>query len=291
MSEYYSSFFPGGSANVTLTGPGMAAGLPTRVWHLSDWSAASANREGAVLASGWADFEEPDIVHRWFESAQVDGATWLGAVGQKTEFSLPVHLNRTPTTSFERIRDRFFDDLTPWHTSRLTVNSPRGVRFKDVRLGGKPEVQQTDIAAEVRQRQSYLVPVVAGQAFWQGLQVRRVWADGRWDRTAGIANHGDVPAHIDWVLRGPALFKVPDGDSLVVINVEDGETVRLTTDRSARHVVSDKRPDIHRVMGGQRLRFPLAPRESRSVQDIVVVNAGADASAVVSIRPQFRRPF
>ena len=291
MTTYDSRFFPGGSANVTLGGPGEEAVLPTRVWHLSDFSSASANTEGAALAAGWSDFEEPEVAHRWFESAQVDGARWLGAIGQKTEFSLPILLNRTPTTSFERIRDRFFDDLTPWHTSRLTVHSPRGVRFKDVRMGGRPEVGRTEHAAEIVQRQSYLIPVVSGQAFWQGLQIRRVWADGRWDRTATLTNHGDTPAHVDWVLRGAGLFKIPDGDSLVVIQVEAGETVRLTTDRSARHVVSDKRPDIHRAMGGQRLRFPVPARESRSVSDIIVVNPGPDTSAVVSIRPQFRRPF
>lgn len=291
MSSYTSGFFPSGSANVTLAGPGEDAGLPTRVWHLSDFTAATTNTEGAALAAGWSDFEEPTVTHRWFESAQVDGARWLGAIGQKTEFSLPILLNRTPTTSFERIRDRFFDDLTHWYESRLTVNSPRGVRFKDIRLAARPEVGQTNYAAEIVQRQSYLVPVVSGQAFWQGLQIRRVWADGRWDRTATLTNHGDLPAQVDWVLRGPGLFKIPDGDSLVVINVEAGETVRLTTDRSARHVVSDTRADIHRVMGGQRLRFPIPARASRSVEDIVVVNPGAAASAVVSVRPQFRRPF
>lgn len=291
MATYHSGFFPGGSANVTLTGPGEEAGLPTRVWHLSDWESASTNFEGAALATGWADFEEPSVMHRWFESAQVDGARWLGAIGQKTEFSIPIHLNRTPTTSFERVRDRFFDDLTPWHTSRLTVNSPRGVRFKDIRMGGRPEVSEVDNDAALVQRQSYLIPVVSGDAFWQGLRIVRVWSGGAWDRSATLLNHGDVPAHLDWVLRGPGLFKIPDADSLVVINVEDGETVRLTTDRSARHVVSDKREDIHREMGGQRLRFPLAARASVSVESIIVVNAGADASAVVSLRPQFRRPF
>lgn len=291
MADYHSGFFPGGSANVTLAGPGKIAGLPERVWHLSEWSAATTNTEGAVLATGWADFEEPTIAHRWFEAAQVDGAHWLGAVGQKTEFPLPIHLSRTPTVSFERVRDRFFDDLSAWNLSRLTVNSPRGVRFKDIRLAAAPEVGQTDYAAELIQRQSYLVPVVSGQAFWQGLQIRRVWADGRWDRSATLVNHGDVPAHIDWVLRGPGLFKIPDAESLLVIDVQAGETVRLTTDRSARHVVSDTRETIHRILGGQRLRFPIPPREARSVEDIVVLNAGSDTSAVVSIRPQFRRPF
>lgn len=316
--------FPSGSANVVLAGPGRVAHLPERAWHLSDWPTQASNQEGAVLAAGWADFQEPEVTHQFFNPAQYDGAVWLGAVADPRAFSLPVMLHRTATKSLERVRDDFFDDLGHHQPARLYVNSPSGTTWLDIRMNGRPEVGETRWDEAIAQEQDYLIPVVSEQGHFQGTEVARTWVDEQgWQPGPELWNYGDLPEWPVWTLRGPGVFTIPDiaprvfegleafvmelipdwikdllrqggllRDNQTTVVLLPGETMVITGDPNRKLAVSDKRDNAHRLLGGQRPLYQVMPHERWDCSGLRVVGGRPGVtSAVVRIDPRRRRPW
>lgn len=316
--------FPGGSPNVVLAGPGEAAGLPQRAWHLSDWPSALANREGVALAAGWEDFQEPTVNHQWFAPAQGHGATWQGYNAGPRRFMLPVTMHATRDRAFEVVREQFFEDLGHETPARLYVNSPTGTVWLDIRMDDEPPVLGDTRHSEVLgQEQDYLIPVVSEQSHWQGLEVARTWVDGQgWDN-AELWNFGDLPEWPVWTLRGPGVFTIPDiapthleglegfvisllpdwlvdllrqgglvRDGQTTIVLLPGETMVLTGNPNRRLAVSDKRPNAHRLFGGQRPLFQVLPHRRWNVDGLRVVGGEPGVtSAVVQIELRRRNPW
>lgn len=316
--------FPDGAANVVLAGPGAAAGLLERAWHLSDWPSKMANEQGVAISEGWADFQEPTVTHQWFAPAQAHGAIWLGAVADPRRFQLPITMHATRQKAFEIVRDEFFTDLNFTTTSRLYVNSPSGTVWLDIRLDGPPVVGDVRHDDAIVQEQDYLLPIVSEQAFYQAPEVARTWVLGKgWSPSPELWNFGDVPEWPVWTLRGPGVFTIPDiapkdfgavegwlldlvpswmkdmlrmGQILVdkqtTVMLLPGETMVLTGDPARRLAVSDKRKDAHRWLGGQRPLYQVMPHTRWDVSGLRVVGGKPGVtSAVVQIEPRRRRPW
>ncbi|MEJ6019880.1 hypothetical protein [Corynebacterium sp. H113] len=316
--------FPDGAANVVLAGPGAAANLPERAWHLSDWPTAQSNEQGVAVAEGWADFQEPTVSHQWFSPAQMHGAMWLGAVAEPRRFQLPVTMHATRTKSFEVVRDEFFSDIDFHTPSRLYINSPSGTVWLDVRMEDKPVVADVRYDDAISQEQDYLIPLVSEQSHYAAPEVVRTWVEGRgWDPSPELWNFGDLPEWPVWTLRGPGVFTIPDiapkdfkglegwvldllpewlkdllrmGQILVdgqtTVVLFPGETMVLTGDPMQRLAVSDMRENAHRWLGGQRPLYQVLPHQYWRV-DKLRVEGGIPGvtSAVVQLQPRRRRPW
>lgn len=286
--------FPGGSANVTIAGPGPVAGMPQRAWHLSDWASSEANAEGVALAAGWTDFQEPTVQHQWFFPAQEHGAVWLGSIADPRRFQIPIIMHRTSEVGFERVRESFFADLThETDPATLLISSPSGTVWLDIRMDGMPVLAEERWSDSITQEQHYLLPVVSEQSHWQALEVARQWVHTRgWDPSSEIWNWGDLSEWPLWVLRGPGVFSLPDLDASVIVTVQEGETMTITGDPNLPLAVSDRREAAHRLLGGQRPRRRIAPHERWDLGDIRVVGGTPGVtSAVVRIDPRRRRPW
>lgn len=285
------TFFPANTANVVLAGPGRSQNLPDRAWHLSEHPLVNRTGEGVVLATGWADYQEPKGVHQWFKSARGDGATWLGAVIEPREFFLPVYVHRTHGRPFQSVNDGFWSDLDYHFESRLFVNTRGGTRYLDVRLADQPRISDT-FDPEFDGFVPYLVPVIAGRPWWMGLEEVCEWKIG--DRTdkLKLKNTGDRKGYPVWTIQGPGVFQIPDGDTVVTTpNLMVGEVARIHTNRSTpRPMRSNKRPFLYRDFGGQQFRSFIPGRTERSLSKLAVIGGNSQSSAVATLQPMSRRP-
>lgn len=284
------TFFPDDTACVTLAGPGAAQDLPERVWHMTehyrpDWD------EGVALATGWSDFVEPKANHLWFKSARGDGAIWLGSVVEPREFSLPVYVHRTHGRKFHYVNDSFWSDIDYDFQSRLFVNTPRGIKFTDVRLASQPNiVHEQD--PEFQGLMPYLVPVVAERPWWFGMPEEVKWVNGQ--RTRRIHNTGDRKAWPTWLCKGPGVFQIPDGNGEIVVttpNLAAGEIALFESDPSKKIARSNKRTRLYRDMGSQQFRFPVPGRKSLDMKKLRVIGGNQYSSIVCTIEPKSRRPW
>ncbi|OZE77229.1 hypothetical protein CH305_18510 [Rhodococcus sp. 15-649-2-2] len=296
------TFFPDGTANVTIAGPGPKEYLPERSWLLSEHHQV-AQRDGTprpdggvVMATGWADYVEPKATHQWFKSARGDGAIWLGSVVEPREFQIPVYVHRTLGRPFGDVNDSFWQDIAYEFQSRLFVNSKRrGTLFCDFRLADMPQITH-DQDPEFEQFQPYLIPVVVERPWWFGLTEVFTWVNGQPTAKKFIYNSGDRKAMPIWTLKGPGVFQLPvgpTGDAVVTTpNLQSGEVVVIHTDNS-RTPKSNKRQFFYRDMGAQRFRGINAVPGHRKLPMTLLrcIGGNAASSAVCEIEPKSRRPF
>lgn len=285
------TFFPGNTANVVLAGPGRAENLPDRAWHLSEHHLVGRQGCGVVLATGWADYQEPKGIHQWFKSARGDGAVWLGSVIEPREFFLPVHVHKTIGRPFHSVNDGFWSDIDYHFESRLFVNTREGTRYLDVRLADQPRI--TDVFdPEFDGFLSYLVPVIAARPWWMGLEAVCEWRNGQSTERLKLKNNGDRKGYPIWTVQGPGVFQIPDGDKVVTTpDLEVGEVARIHTDRSTpRPMRSNKRPFLYRDFGGQQFRSFIPGRAEMSMKKLTVIGGNAQSSAVATLTPMSRRP-
>lgn len=285
------TFFPDNTANVVLAGPGKAENLPDRAWHLSEHHLVGRQGCGVVLATGWADYQEPKGIHQWFKSARGDGAVWLGSVIEPREFFLPVYVHKTQGRPFHSVNDGFWSDIDYHFESRLFVNTREGTRYLDVRLADQPRI--TDVFDPAfDQFVPYLVPVIAGRPWWMGLEAVCEWRNGQSTERLTLKNNGDRKGYPIWTVQGPGVFQIPDGDKVVTTpNLEVGEVARIHTDRSTpRPMRSNKRPFLYRDFGGQKFRGFIPGRAEMSMKKLAVIGGNAQSSAVATLTPMSRRP-
>ncbi|NHP18101.1 hypothetical protein G8767_31690 [Rhodococcus sp. IC4_135] len=285
------TFFPDNTANVVLAGPGRAENLPDRAWHLSEHHLVGRQGCGVVLATGWADYQEPKGIHQWFKSARGDGAVWLGSVIEPREFFLPVYVHKTQGRPFHSVNDGFWSDIDYHFESRLFVNTREGTRYLDVRLADQPRI--TDVFDPAFDEfVPYLVPVIAGRPWWMGLEAVCEWKNGQSTERLKLKNNGDRKGHPIWTVQGPGVFQIPDGDKVVTTpNLEVGEVARIHTDRSTpRPMRSNKRPFLYRDFGGQKFRGFIPGRAEMSMKKLAVIGGNAQSSAVATLTPMSRRP-
>ena len=285
------TFFPDNTANVVLAGPGRSENLPDRVWHLSEHHLVGRQGSGVVLATGWADYQEPKGIHQWFKSARGDGAVWLGSVIEPREFFLPVRVRKTIGRPFHAVNDGFWSDIDYHFESRLFVNTREGTRYLDVRLADQPRI--TDVFdPEFDGFLSYLVPVIAARPWWMGLEAVCEWRNGQSTERLKLKNNGDRKGYPIWTVQGPGVFQIPDGDKVVTTpDLEVGEVARIHTDRSTpRPMRSNKRPFLYRDFGGQQFRGFIPGRAEMSMKKLAVIGGNAQSSAVATLTPMSRRP-
>ncbi|AJW38579.1 hypothetical protein NY08_547 [Rhodococcus sp. B7740] len=288
------TFFPEGTANVVIAGPGAAADLPERAWYLSEHHLVGRQSGGVVLAGGWADYVEPEAKHQWFETARGDGAIWLGAVIEPRRFKIPVYVHEIHGSPIHKVEDSFWSDIWYEFQSRLYVNSPRGVKYCDFRLDAPPSVEhESDPVFEGFQ--PYLIPVVVENAWWFGLPEEFAWANGQPVTKKSLYNSGDRKAMPVITIKGPGVFQLPDGVSDKVVttpNLKPGEVVVIHTDMSVRPK-SNMRNNFYGDMGGQRfLRDNAIPgRRRMDMSRLKCIGGNAASSAVFTIEPKSRRPF
>lgn len=285
------TFFPQGTANVVLAGPGRAENLPERAWHLSEHHLVGREGCGAVLAPGWADYQEPKALHQWFKSARGDGAEWLGAVVEPREFFLPVYVHKLQGRPFQAVNDGFWSDIDYHFESRLFVNTKVGTRYLDVRLADQPRITD-NFDPEFDGFTPYLVPLIAGRPWWMGLEEVCEWKIGESTEKLALKNSGDRKGYPIWTIKGPGVFQIPDGDTVVTTpNLYVGEVARVHTNRSTpRPMRSNMRPFLYRDFGGQQFRHFIPGRTEMSLKKLAVIGGSAQSSAVVTLQPMSRRP-
>ncbi|QCQ91723.1 hypothetical protein [Rhodococcus sp. SGAir0479] len=285
------TFFPDDTANVVLVGPGAAQGLPERAWYLSEHHLVGRRDCGAVLAPGWADYQEPKGIHQWFKSARGDGARWLGAVMDPREFFLPVYVHEAFGRPFQVVNDGFWSDIDYIFESQLQVYTKTfGLRYIDIRLADQPRIADKMDPAFDR-FVPYLVPVISGNSYWSGIEETREWSNGQSTERLKIYNSGDRKAYPEWVVKGPGIFRIPDGDTVVTTPMlKAGEVALFHTDPSKRLAKSNMRPNLYGDMGAQRFRNAVPGRTWFSLKKLTVIAGNAASSAVCTIRPKSRRP-
>ncbi len=286
------TFFPDGTANVVIAGPGEVADLPERAWHLSEHHLVGRKSDGVVLASGWADYTEPTAKHLWFETARGDGAIWLGSVIEPRRFKIPVFVHQAHGVPFQGVTDSFWSDIWYEHQSRLYVNTPRGVKYCDFRLDDAPTVEH-DEDPEFQKFQPYLVPVVVEKTWWMGLPEVFEWRNGEPVAKKSLYNPGDRKAMPVVMLKGPGVFQIPDGASTTVVttpNLKAGEVVLIHTDMSMKPK-SNMRANFYGDLGGQRFRNHVPGRRRMDMSLLKCIGGNAASSAVFTIEPKFRSPM
>lgn len=284
------TFFPGGTANVVLAGPGAEADLPERAWHLSEHWRADWD-EGVTLAPGWSGFVEPKGTHQWFKTARGDGAIWLGAVIEPREFSIPMYVHKTQGKPFHYVDDSVWQDIDYEFQSRLYVNTPRGTRFVDLRLADEPNiVHEKDPAFDGFM--PYLAPVVVERPWWMGMIEEHSWVNGK--RPRKLLNTGDRKAWPVHLAKGPGVFQIPDGNGEVVVttpNLAAGEIALFDSDPSKKTALSNKRSRLYRDMGAQAFRYPVPGRRGLDMKKLRVIGGNQYSSLVSTIEPKSRRPW
>lgn len=286
------TFFPEGTANVVIAGPGEKENLPERAWYLSEHHLVNRDSGGVVLAPGWADYTDVTVTHQWFKTSRGDGAIWLGAVVEPTEFSIPIYVHKIHGQPFHDVEDSFWADIDFEFQSRLYINTPRGVKFCDFRLNDKPKVTH-DEDPNFQGFQPYLVPVVVEKSWWFGLTETFEWRNGQPTKNRAIYNTGDRKAAPTYILKGPGVFQLPDGTGDAVVttpNLKAGEVVVIHTDMS-RTPKSNMRANFYGDMGGQRFRSRVPGRRALKMDLLRCIGGNAASSVVVEIEPKSRRPF
>lgn len=283
-----STFFPDRTAHVVLCGPGAAAGLPERVWHLS------TGQEGVALGEGWADFEEPDQTHRWYTGARQDGSTWLGSVLERREFDIPVLVHRTQKVDYHTVADAWRSDVDFDYQSRLyVVTGHRGYWWVDLRQADKPQiVHQLDPA--LSEFVGYLLPVTVEDPHWYGIESTYGWVNGANLAGARLRNEGDRPAWYSAVVKGPGVLQLPDGDGVNTVTLPmllAGEYALIDTHPDRRTIRSSYGRNLFKELGMQRFRCPIPPRSSLDLSRLRFLGGSADSSVVLRVDPRSKRPW
>lgn len=282
------TFFPDRTANVVLCGPGAAAGLPERPWHLS------SGDEGVALAEGWADFEEPEQTHRWYTGARQDGSTWLGSVLERREFDIPVLVHKTEKIGYARVQDAWRSDIDFDHQSRLYVISPhRGYWWVDLRQAEAPQIVHNHDPM-LEQFKAYLMPAVVEDPHWYGIEQVFEYVNGQYVDDKVLHNEGDRPGYYTAVVKGPGMLQLPDGDGQNVVTLPllyPGEIAYVNTHPDYRTIRAANGRNLFKELGMQRFRQPIPPRGSLDLSKLRFIDGNAESSAVLRIDPKSKRPW
>ncbi|QDQ97986.1 hypothetical protein [Tomitella fengzijianii] len=281
------TFFPGGRAQIILTGPGAPAGLPERAWHLS------TGAQGVVHADGWGDIDTPPTKNVWWQSAGRPGAKWLGAVVSPREFDLPIHIADTDRADWPTVYARLMQDIDHEHPARLHIVTPAGYTMLDVRLGDGGISHEYVHDPALEGIETFAVPLVAEQPYYTGIEDTHTWTPGRTPRP--VRNRGDRPAWPVYIVKGPGMPQLPDGNGHNTVTLpaalEEGQVARVNTDPDERRVVVNDGEKLWPLVGPQRFRHPV-PAGGMLKLGNLRMHGATDASSITAIiTPRWRTPW
>lgn len=281
------TFFPGGRAQIVLTGPGAPAGLPERAWHLS------TGDEGVVHAEGWADIDTPPTTNIWWSSPNKEGATWLGAITDPREFDLPIHIADTDRHEWTTVYARIMADLDTEHPARLHIITRAGYLALDVRLGDGGISHEYANDPSLEGIETFSIPLVAEQPHYEGIEETFSWTPGK--TPTAIRNRGDRPAWPVWIVKGPGIATIPDGDGkntiTLPVELEDDQIARVNTDPNDRRMVVNDGAKMWPLIGPQRFRHQVPAHGDLNLEQIRMHNSDEPSSITCIITPRWRTPW
>lgn len=280
------TFFPEGRAQVVITGPGAAAGLPERAWHLS------TGDEGVIHAEGWADIDTPPTKNIWWTSPNRPGARWLGAATEPREFDIPIHIIGSYRADWKTVYARLMADLTSKHPARLHIVDRAGYTMLDFRLGDGGITHEYVNDPALDEAETFTIPAVAEQPYYHGIEETWTWRPGRAPRR--VVNRGDQPAWPVWIVKGPGIARLPDGngtDTVTLHELDEGQVARINTHPDDRRMVVNDGEKMWPLLGPQRFRHPVPGGKTLDTGKLRIHNSDDPTSATVIITPKWTTPW